>query len=91
MLKEHQLLEDAYKSSDHDLIYNIAQKLADNYEAILNVKPYHRILCLNNGIVYMSIREAGKQLKLRPASIGDVLRGERLDIRGYRFEYYNAS
>lgn len=91
MIKEHQLLEDAANASDYDLILQIATQLADDYEVILNVKPYHRIKCLNNGIVYMSIREAGKQLKLRPASIGDVLRGDRLDIRGYRFEYYNAS
>jgi len=91
MIVEHKLLEDAANASDHDLVLQIAYDLANNYERLLNVKPYHRVRCLNNDEVYMSVRQAGKELKLRPASITEVLNGDRLDLKGYRFEYYNAS
>lgn len=45
-----------------------------------------KIKCLNNGVVYVSIREMCKELNLDHRRVWEVLKNKREDHRGYTFE-----
>ncbi len=45
------------------------------------------IVCLNNGVIYESQREAAKSLSINYKGINKVLRGEQTQYRGFCFEY----
>lgn len=47
-----------------------------------------KVICLNNGIVYSSIREASFKLKLSKNHISRVCRGKIPSLKGYKFEYF---
>lgn len=46
-----------------------------------------QIICLNNGKVYKSAREAAKDLCLQYSKISLVLNGKRNHTKGYRFKF----
>lgn len=46
-----------------------------------------KIVCLNSGKIYNSIKEAWTELKLDDRSVSRVLKGEYRHTKGYRFEY----
>ena len=48
-----------------------------------------KILCLNNNIEYLSIKEASRELNCSPNCIKKVLIGERENTKGYKFIYKN--
>lgn len=46
-----------------------------------------KIVCLENGIVYESVKDAGKLLGIDVTGISTVLRGRAKSTHGYHFEY----
>jgi hypothetical protein len=50
-----------------------------------NSDCYKKVLCLQNGIVYNSCREAEDCLRLTRNTVSRVARGERKSIHGYNF------
>ncbi len=48
------------------------------------------IKCLENGVVYESITQAGEELGLKRTSIQGVLSGKRQSLHGFHFEYYKG-
>jgi NUMOD3 motif len=46
-----------------------------------------KVLCINNGKIYNSIKEAWTQLNLDERSVFRVLKGEYNHTKGYRFKY----
>lgn len=49
--------------------------------------PKIKIICINNNIVYESIREASRKLNLYTGSICKVLKGKQNHTGGYKFRY----
>ena len=69
---------------------NLKKRFIDNPDFIGNIEkinPKKKIRCLNNGVIYESIREAARQLNLYTQNISNVLKGRRKTTGGYRFEY----
>jgi hypothetical protein len=52
-------------------------------------RPRKKILCLNNNIVYDSMKEASIELNLTIPNIINVLKGRATKTKGYSFKYYN--
>lgn len=50
-------------------------------------RPKRKIKCLNDGIVYDSIKEASQALNLYKQNINKVLKGKYKHTGGYKFEY----
>ena len=46
-----------------------------------------KILCLNNGIVYYSTNEAGKQTNVHPSNVSKVCRGVLESCKNIKFKY----
>lgn len=46
-----------------------------------------KVICLETGIIYSTIREAGRELNLHYQSIYKVCRGKRKTTGGYHFKY----
>lgn len=46
-----------------------------------------KVLCLNNGILYDSAKEAGLALNIHPSSITRCCKGVYKQVKGYRFKY----
>ena len=65
------------------------KKLSENQKGKIpgNARP---IICNENGKNYRSIAEAGRQLKLGPSSIYDVLKGKLNQTKGYSFSYFQT-
>lgn len=51
-------------------------------------KSTKKIICLNNNIIYNSIKEAALLLNLTASNITSVLKGRANKTKGYIFEYY---
>ena len=52
-----------------------------------NYKVRKKIKCLNNNIIYDSVRTASKSLNLLESAIASVARGERTHHKGFKFIY----
>lgn len=50
-----------------------------------------RILCIETGSVYKSIREAERQTNISRSSIGEVCSGKRKSAGGYRWKYLKSN
>jgi hypothetical protein len=63
----------------------------DDPETIRKIKEANslKVYCFQNGIVYLSITEAGKQLGIK--NLAKVLNGKEEQCRGYEFEYYDET
>lgn len=48
-----------------------------------------KIICLENNVVYSSMKEASEKLNLTPAGISKVCRGIMKQTGGFHFKYYN--
>lgn len=48
-----------------------------------------KVVCLENGIVYNGIREAGRMLDIDSSSITKVCKNKKENAKGYHFKYYN--
>ena len=48
-----------------------------------------KIFCIENNVVYSSMKEASEKLNLTPAGISKVCRGIMQQTGGYHFKYYN--
>ena len=59
----------------------VSQKTKDKISKNRSIK----IICLNNGVKYSSIKEASEKLKCHASSISDVLKGKKDNIKGYKF------
>jgi len=46
-----------------------------------------KIICLNDGKVYDSLRKAAKELGLSESKVSNVCRGKRPHTKGYKFKY----
>ena len=46
-----------------------------------------KVKCLQNGIIYSSLKEAGKALNVQPNKIGEVCSGKRKTTKGFTFSY----
>ena len=46
-----------------------------------------RIVCIENGVEYESVKDAGRLLKIDASGISSVLRGRQKSTHGYHFEY----
>lgn len=54
-----------------------------------NKKTSKKIICLNTGIVYPSIHQAGRDLNIKnPSHIGEQIRGKRGSIYGMKFGFW---
>ena len=66
-------------------------RLCSQKEQFMNrensIYKYKKVKCLNNGIIYNSCKEAENKLNLVKNTVSRVARGERRDIKGYRFQY----
>ena len=58
-------------------------------KGVPNLSTSTKVMCLNNGKVYESQKEAAKDLKISPKHISDVCRGVRKKTHGYSFIYSN--
>jgi hypothetical protein len=63
----------------------LTQKMKDDLRKIKSIK----IICLNNGIEYSSIKEAAEKLNCHASSISAILKGEKDNIKGYKFAKIN--
>lgn len=52
-----------------------------------NHKLSKPVQCIETGIIYSSILEAGKQTKINHTHLGDVARGKRKTAGGYHWKY----
>jgi len=50
-------------------------------------KQKKEIRCINNNIVYHSLKEASHELKVSVTSISNVLTGKRNAVKGYKFKF----
>ena len=64
----------------------ILRKKANGYVQT-NGEHRKKIICLDTGIRYNSVKEAGEALGIRPTNISAVLKGKQKTTHGYRFEY----
>jgi len=53
----------------------------------INKRPKIMIVCLNTGVVYNSMKDAAEELNLTIPNIIQVLKGRRLETKGYSFKY----
>ncbi len=51
-------------------------------------KGTKKIKCLNNNIIYNSIKEACLELNLNNSNVVEILKGRLKSIKGFKFEYY---
>ena len=66
----------------------IREGLKGNKNGIGNKGSSKKVLCLNNNIVYDSIRIAADDLLLYSSNIINVCKGKYKQTGGYKFEYY---
>lgn len=73
--------------------HKLGKKHTDSFKAAVskrligNQYSSRKILCLNNGKIYNSVKEAWTNLKLDERSVFRVLKGEWKHTKGYRFQY----
>nr|DAK61906.1 MAG TPA: homing endonuclease [Caudoviricetes sp.]DAM24317.1 MAG TPA: homing endonuclease [Caudoviricetes sp.] len=60
---------------------------SEKQKKIVRERLGHKIKCTNNNKIYVSIREAGRELDLTPSSIIKVLNKKIKQTKGYSFEY----
>lgn len=63
-------------------------KITPEHREKLNKSKHKKILCLDNGLIYSSSKEAEISLMLPRGKIGMVCSGRRKHTRGYHFRYY---
>jgi hypothetical protein len=47
-----------------------------------------KVFCKETGIIYSSLKEAGRKLNIHSALICTVCKGRQHTTHGYHFEYY---
>jgi hypothetical protein len=73
--------------------HKLGKKHTDSFKAAVSKRLIgnqfrsRKILCVNNGKIYNSVKEAWTELKLDDRSIFRVLKGEWKHTKGYRFQY----
>ena len=67
---------------------NKGRKMSETTKQKLCESHYKKIICLDNNIIYNSIKEAAEELNLLRNLISKVLLGKRNHTGGYHFEYY---
>jgi hypothetical protein len=71
-----------------DIKNRISAGLIGNKNGIGNKGNRKKIICLNNGIIYDSIKQASLELGLFSTNIVNVCKGKLKKIKGYKFKYY---
>jgi len=66
----------------------IRKGLIGNKNGIGNKGARKKIICLNDGIIYDSIKDAADKLLLHSSNIIYVCKGKSEQIKGYKFKYY---
>ena len=61
--------------------------LQENVEKSRNQPNCKKVLCLDNGVIYRSCAEAGRQLNISHAGISQVCTNHKEKIKGYKFTY----
>ena len=61
--------------------------LQENVEKSRNQLNCKKVLCLDNGVIYRSCAEAGRQLNISHAGISQVCTNHKEKIKGYKFTY----
>ena len=64
-----------------------------HYRNVLGKKPEEKtskkIVCIETGIIFISIHDAGKKLNIEATNICKALKGKTKTCGGYHWEYYN--
>lgn len=71
-----------------DIKDKIREGLIGNKNGIGNKGAARKVLCLNNNIIYDSIKSAADDLTLHATLIGNVCKGKNKQTGGYKFKYY---
>lgn len=66
----------------------ISKSKIGNKNGLGNKGNSKKILCLNNNIIYESIKKAAEQLNLISGCICSVCKGKTKQHKGYKFEYF---
>lgn len=68
-----------------------ARKSASGEYTVFKESYSKPVICLDTGIIYDSIDEAGHKNGLRAESIGRVCRGEKITVNGLRFDFVDTT
>ena len=66
------------------------EKLKENGYKQTNQGHCKKVICIETGEVYASVKEAGKQMNVHPSSISGVLKGRYNTCKGKHFEYFGG-
>lgn len=76
------------KNMSNEIKEKISIGLMGNKNGLGNKGGSKKVLCLTNGKIYNSIKEAAYLLKLHEPGIGLVCKGKYKQTGGYNFKYY---
>ena len=84
--KEHR--ENLSKAHKGNIPWNKGKKLSEEtIQKIKATRKRKKVLCITNGIVYNSVKEAGDALKINVKYISAVCRNKAKTTNGYSFKY----
>lgn len=82
---EHRLL---HKKGENNYWYG-KHHTEETKQKIKNSEICSKVICLNNMLVYDSLRAAAKEFNVNVGNIGKVCKGERPHTCGLKFMYYD--
>ena len=93
---KHRSPQTEFKKGGSHIPWTTGKKMSDEFRKKLSEShkgqiAWNRtkIFCIENNVVYSSMKEASEKLNLTPAGISKVCRGIMQQTGGYHFKYYN--
>lgn len=65
-------------------------KNSERQNKLISEANSKKVICLNNGVVYESMRQACKKLKLQESKVSLVCNGKRPHTMGFKFKFLNT-
>lgn len=76
------------KNMNNETKLKISKGLKGNKNGLGNKGTPKKVICITNGIIYNSIKEASDKLDLHQSNIVSVCKGKYKQTGGYKFKYY---
>ena len=93
---KHRSPQTEFKKGGSYIPWTTGKKMSDEFRKKLSESHKgqiawnrKKIFCIENDVVYSSMKEASEKLSLTPAGISKVCRGIMQQTGGYHFKYYN--